>query len=131
MATLLEPGAAVGFVIQLGDEDFIAGLEGAGDGVGQDEIEACHIGSEGDGFRAFRAQQGSDLCAGVVDELISFPGGDKLAMCIGVAMAVYIHHRVDDRLGDLGASRAIEVEDRAAVDDSFQGRELAANGIIH
>ncbi len=46
-------------------------------------------------------------------------GGDKLAVGIGVAMAVDVDHGIDDGLRDLGSGRAVEVDDGAAIDYPF------------
>ena len=67
----------------------------------------------------------------MIDQVVGFVLGDKLAMRIGIAVGINIDNGIDDRLGDLGAGGAVEVNDLMAVDYTIKRRELAANSGIH
>jgi hypothetical protein len=53
------------------------------------------------------------------NQLISLVGGYELAMGISVAVGVDMDQGIDDRLGDLGSGRAIEMDYWAAMDYPF------------
>jgi hypothetical protein len=118
-----DPGRDVGVVVELGDDDLVAAAQGAGHGVGEQEVERRHVRSEGDLLRGAAGERGGGGPSGG-DDLGRLTRGRERAAVIGHPVLQVRPHRRDHHVRDLGAAWAVEVGDPAR-----QGGEAATDGL--
>ena len=120
------PGGDVRVVIEIGDDDLIAGAPAAPEGARQMEDARRHVVREGDLARGGIEEVG-DRGARGQEHRIGLIGGGVRPMGVRVVMQQIVAHRIDDRLRDLRAPRPIEVGDGVAVVLALQRGEARAD----
>ncbi len=119
-----QPGGDVAVVVEAGDDQGVAGVEGEGEGAGEGEGEGGHVGAKDDLFRAGGVEELRHRRAGLVQDGIRLLPGGKSPAVVGVGVEQVIVHPVQAVAGDLGAARVVEEDVRLG-----QRRELGTDSI--
>ena len=125
------PRDEVRVVLQLRDDDLVALREGPPDGL-RDEAETVGGAAGEDDLLAARgADEALDRVARQLVELgrLLAQGVDR-AVDVGVAPLVVAVHRLDHGAGLLARCARVEVDERMAVDDPLQDREIRARLLV-
>jgi hypothetical protein len=102
-----QPRRDVRVVVEVGDDDLVAGLRRARDGVRELEVQRRHVRAERDLLRRAAGQLGGGApCLG--DELDRVERCRERTAVVGGAAAQVPGHRLDDLLGRLRAARPVE-----------------------
>jgi hypothetical protein len=117
-----EPGGDVAVVIHGGDDDFVAGGEGAADGAGEGEGEGGHAGTDDYFAPVGGAEQGGGIAVGALDDVAGGDGGGEVAAEVGVGVEQAVCGCLGDGGGDLGAGGVVEMREGAG-----EGREGGAH----
>ena len=117
------PRASIALVVELRDKYLVAGLEGAGDALRQQDGQRGHVGAETDFVRIAAEEVGQGATAAVDDGIGLFAGGEH-AMDVAVVVDEVVRHGIQHALRHLGAAWAVEVSGGKAIDGASQSREL-------
>ena len=120
-----EPGAAVGLVVELGDEDLVALLHVVHQAVSQQEVERRGVGSEGHLVPIATEEVGEGV-AGVGQHVVGLDGGREVPVGVRVVVDEIVGHGVDDALRYLGAARGCRSRRRVGPRSCAPGRGTAA-----
>ena len=120
------PGSHVRLVVERGHDDPVAGLERRRERPGDMHRQRRHVRAELDLLRVGGVDEVREGRVGVGDQRVAAARGQELAAVVGVRRAVVLDDRVDHRLRDLRAARAVEQRDRDAVLLDREGREPGA-----
>ena len=125
----MEPGAAVGLVVELGDDDLVPRPHLAHEGMREGEVQTRHVGPEGDLPGARSPQERRRRRPRRVDDHIRFARGDELAVSVGIRAPVIAGDRLDHRIRNLGPRRTVEESERPAVPDPGESGEVLAGAL--
>ncbi len=123
-----EPRADVGVVVELGDDDLVAGLERAPERVGEQEVERRHVGAEGDLARLGSDQLGRRLVR-VGEQRVGLARAGERTSRVRVRALEVGRHRFDHRARHLRAAGPVEVGDRAPADPARERGELGSKRV--
>ena len=121
-----QPRPAVGFVVERGDHDLVAGLQLAAERVGEEEVQRGHVGAEAD-LAPVAAEEVGAGAPRPVDDLVGLGAGGEAAVDVAVVAQQVAGHRIRHGLWRLRAAGGVEVGRRVAVHRPLEGRELAAH----
>ena len=107
----LEPGRDVAVVIELRDDDLVAGAELASNRPRQGEVERRHVRAEDDLLRA-AAEKGSRCPARLADEQVAPPAGLEGPAEVRVRLAEIAGDRLDDLVRNLRPAGPVEEHQR-------------------
>ena len=125
------PGHDIGMMLEDREHDLVAladhhaaeGLRHQVDGLGG-------IAGEDDLVLGRRVDEPADTFARILESLGRGIGEIvQAAMDIGIVLVHRLAHALEHRLGLLGGSRIVEIDQRLAVDLARQDREVAADGL--
>ena len=111
-ALKLQPCGDIGFVVEVRDDDLVAGLEGATDREAEQTKERRGVHAESDLVAIARVDQSGDALAGARDGCVDFHALGVASAALHVAVQKMTIDRVENDLGNLRASAVIE-EDEA------------------
>ncbi len=120
------PGRDVRAVVELREQNLVAGAEVAADSAADRERQRSHVLPEDD-FVRIAAQEISHRGARAGDDLVGLATGRVLPVGIGVAGFQIMRNGVDHALRDLRAARAVEESWGTAVDRARERGELRAD----
>jgi hypothetical protein len=119
-----EPGADVGFVVELGHDHPVALLESRPQRLRGHADQGGRVQPEDDLPRRRRVEERRDRAARVRDSLVHRARERVVAAALHVPLRVVLAHRVHDLVRDLGAGRVIE-EDLAVARGTERRKPLA------
>ena len=122
----LQPGAAVGLVIERRDHDLVTGLQAAPEGFREEVREGGHVGAEADLVRVAAEEVGAGRVS-LGDRRVGLLAGGEAAAVVGVVVDEVLVNGVEHALRRLRAARPVEIGGRPPVDRPLEGRELAAH----
>ena len=106
-----EPGGDVGFVVEIGDDDFAAVSQNFGEGEADDADEGCSVHAEGDFGRIACVEEHGDGFAGLLDALIHGLAFGVASAALDVVTDEMVTHGVEGDLGDLGSGAVVEKDE--------------------
>ena len=121
------PGAGVGLVVLVGDDDGIPGAELFGEGAGEDVGVLRGRGAEGQ-LIAFHAEGGGQTVAGLVHLFTAETRGVVGAVGLHLALGVEAGQALDHRAAGVGTAGILE-EGLAVEHGLLQGWELLADEV--
>ena len=120
----VQPGAAVGLVVELRDDDLVSRGHFAYQGVAQGEVQGRHVVAEGDAAPVRGSQEGRDGFAGFLYGRVGFVRRDEHAVGVGVAGLVVPGNGIDHLLRDLRSAGTVKVGQPVPVMGPGQGRKI-------
>jgi hypothetical protein len=126
VARHLPPRVDIRVVIELGDDDLVARLPGAGQGARQVEGERGHVGAKGN-LVGRRAEEVAEGGARRGEHRVGFFAGRVRPVRVGVVVQEVVAHGVGNRRRHLRAAGAIEVGHRQTVVGALHGRKQRPN----
>jgi len=122
------PGGDVGVVVELCEEDFIAGSPCFCECVCEVHGEGGHIGAEDHTFGVIGSKKVSERLVGVIEDRIGFASGGKGGAAIAVGEPEIVSNGIGNGIRYLTSGRSIKKGDGASIKCSLQAGEAVTNG---
>ena len=120
------PGIDIGVVVELGDDDRVAGLQPAPDGPCQVKGQRRHVEAKANlGGRGVQEVRQRASCRGQGG--VSLGAGRKPPVRVGIVMKQVVGHGLDHDGRDLGSARPVEIGGRMALVNPLERGEGRAN----